>query len=64
MRAKRDSCPNCGHLLTKFRTDRRTTRHRAVELEWLICPRCRHVALKSWSFVKEAVTSGAPPHDR
>jgi endogenous inhibitor of DNA gyrase (YacG/DUF329 family) len=44
------NCPNCGYRLVSYRTDRQAAGRREVVLKWSLCPRCRHVALESWSF--------------
>jgi hypothetical protein len=62
MGAERAMCPNCGHTLTKFRTDRRSMGQRQVELEWVICMHCRHVALRSWSFVEPGTAERVPAY--
>lgn len=46
------TCPNCGHHLVNYRTDRQAAGRREVELKWMICVHCRHVALDSWSFAE------------
>ena len=43
-------CPNCGRHLVNYRTDRQLAGRREVELKWMICVNCRHVALDTWSF--------------
>lgn len=48
-------CPNCGHHLVGYRTDRQQAGEREAVLQWSICGNCRHVALESWAFVQ------APP---
>jgi len=45
-----EMCPNCGRHLVNYRTDRQAAGRREVELHWMICVHCRHVALDSWSF--------------
>ena len=52
-------CPNCGNRLVSHRTDRQTVGQREVVLQWNICQRCRHVALREWSF-----EDGARPDTR
>ena len=43
-------CPNCGHHLVAYRTERQSAGHRDVVLQWMICTHCRHVALEKWSW--------------
>lgn len=45
-----EMCPNCGRHLVNYRTDRQAAGQREVNLHWMICVHCRHVALESWSF--------------
>lgn len=61
MAIEHNACPDCGHDLVTFRTERQQTRHRLVELQWSICLRCRHVALKNWSVLAELTTAGSGP---
>lgn len=48
---KNADCPNCGHGLVDYRTDRQSTGGREVILNWMICVACRHVGLKKWMIV-------------
>jgi hypothetical protein len=43
-------CPNCGHPLVDYRTDRQPVGAREVVLQWSMCGSCRHVGLKQWQF--------------
>lgn len=43
-------CPNCGHHLVGYRTERQSAGRREIDLHWMICEHCRHVGLKQWSF--------------
>jgi hypothetical protein len=45
-----EMCPNCGRNLVNYRSDRQAAGQREVNLHWMICVGCRHVALDSWSF--------------
>ena len=44
-------CPNCGHRLVMLREEQQEAGTRHIWLRWLICSRCRHVALENWSFI-------------
>lgn len=44
-------CPRCGGTLHPLTAQRQQAGRRAVILEWLICERCRYVALGFWQFV-------------
>jgi hypothetical protein len=55
MDTPRGLCPNCDHYLSDYRRERQSTAQREIVLYWLICTKCRHVALHDWSFVDEAV---------
>lgn len=46
-------CPNCGHHLEAYRTERQSAGRRDVVLQWMICRYCRHVALKTWTFIDD-----------
>jgi hypothetical protein len=35
--------------MTRFRTERVHAGRREAELEWSICPSCRHVRLERWT---------------
>ena len=48
-------CPNCGCHLVNYRTDRQVAGRREVELKWMICAHCRHVALDSWAFAEGVI---------
>lgn len=59
-------CPNCGHRLAAYRTDRQLSGTREAVLHWAICENCRHVGLTSWSYVdRRSIRSGSTtrPHD-
>lgn len=52
------ACPNCGHQLVAYRTDRQSTARHDVVLHWACCPECRHFSLRRWK-VKDP-ESGEP----
>jgi hypothetical protein len=51
-------CPNCGNNLTSYKTDRQSAGEREVVLQWAMCERCSHVALRDWSFSTPEPTVG------
>lgn len=51
-------CPNCGHSLAQYRTDRQVVRSGEMTMFWNICPRCHHVALERWLFAAGAGAGG------
>lgn len=48
-----ERCPNCGNRLTPLREERQRAGRREIVLRWLLCARCRHVALDDWRFADE-----------
>jgi hypothetical protein len=52
-------CPNCGQCMTRYRTDRTPVGEREIELQWSICPSCRHVRLDQWDWVDVPATRGS-----
>ena len=54
-------CPQCGRDLHVLKTQRQPAGTRAVQLEWLICDGCHHVALGAWRFL-EPVSVGPRDH--
>lgn len=57
-------CPNCGHHLVGYRTERQRSGNREVDLEWTICTHCRHVGLQSWQFANGVLPNGNRHDDR
>lgn len=51
------TCPNCGHSLVVYRTDRQIVGRREAVLTWTICRDCRHVALHAWTFADEVAAA-------
>jgi len=59
-------CPNCREPLEEYRVERQSTEVGEVTLHWLICRRCRHVALAGWKIPALAMSGGdrgGEPHD-
>lgn len=54
MRTDASVCPNCGGWLETHRKEAQPAGRRFVQLHWVICPTCRHVALHDWSYSDEA----------
>lgn len=52
-------CPNCGHQLVGYRTERQSGGRRDFLLEWSICTNCQHVALQQWSAADNTSESNA-----
>jgi hypothetical protein len=46
------TCPNCGFLLGHLRIDRRSIAKRDIEMHWVVCDRCSHVALHRWFYLE------------
>jgi endogenous inhibitor of DNA gyrase (YacG/DUF329 family) len=52
-----ENCPNCGHKLVRYRTDRQRVSQGEVTMQWDMCTHCRHIALERWTF-------GEPPSEK
>lgn len=57
------SCPNCGHTLVVYRTDRSWTVKHQLEAQWFTCPLCGHMSIQHWSVV-DTVGTPFPEEDR
>jgi endogenous inhibitor of DNA gyrase (YacG/DUF329 family) len=52
-------CPNCGHHLVDYRTDRQPSGKQEVVLHWAICTHCSHVGLQRWSFANGIIPAAS-----
>lgn len=60
------ACANCGQQLVHLRVDIQQAGQREVVLTWLVCPSCRHVALRDWSWHQspdQEKSSGGTDHE-
>jgi hypothetical protein len=48
--------------MIRYRTERVSAGKRVAELEWSICPSCRHVRLERWSMRDRAGTEEEHAH--